>query len=35
MCRFRNASFDQLLTAAHHRRPAGVLEPFKAHFNNR
>lgn len=33
--RFRDTSPDQLLASAHHRRPSGVLEPFKAYLNNR
>ncbi|MFH8350183.1 ISL3 family transposase [Streptomyces sp. NPDC018045] len=33
--RFRDADLDQLLATAHHRRPSGVLEPFKPYLNTR
>ncbi|MEV0116855.1 transposase [Streptomyces sp. NPDC050844] len=33
--RFRDTGLDQLLATAHDRRPAGVLEPFKACINDR
>ncbi|GGU48788.1 hypothetical protein GCM10010289_81640 [Streptomyces violascens] len=33
--RFRDTDLDELLASAHHRRPTGVLEPFKAYLNAR
>ncbi|MFK0202955.1 ISL3 family transposase [Streptomyces lavendulae] len=33
--RFRDTDLDQLLASANERRPAGVLEPFKAYLNTR
>lgn len=33
--RFRDTDLEQLLSSAHERRPAGVLEPFKPYLNTR